>query len=120
MEMPIKIAFRGMTSSPAVEAFVREWAAKLEGVYGRIQRCDVVVEAPHLRRRQGNQYRVRVALSVPGGQLVVSRDAGVDQAHQDVYVAVRDSFQAARRQLEDHVRRTLRGEVKVAWKQAAV
>ena len=112
MEMQLKIAFRGMRKSRAVESFVRNWAGKLDAVYDRIERCDVVVDAPHLRRRQGNQYRVRIALTVPGGQLVVSRDPGPDEAHQDVYVAVRDSFHAARRQLEDHVRRHLRREVK--------
>lgn len=114
MEMQMKIAFRGMQKSPAVESFVREWAAKLEAVYDRIERCDVVIEAPHLRHRRGNQYRVRIAMTVPGGQLVVSRDPGPDEAHQDVYVAVRDSFHTARRQLEDHVRRHLRADVKAA------
>lgn len=114
MEMQLKIAFRGMRKSPAVESFVREWAEKLAGVYDRIERCDVVVEAPHLRRRRGNQFRVRVTMTVPGGQLVVSRDPGPNEAHQDVYVAVRDSFQAARRQLEDHVRHRLRRDVKTA------
>lgn len=113
MEMQVEIAFRGMTSSPAVESFIRTWVAKLEAVYDRIERCDVVVEAPHLRHRQGNQYRVRVTMSVPGGQLVVSRDPGPDESHQDVYVAVRDTFHAARRQLEDHVRRHLRRDIKV-------
>lgn len=112
MEIPIEIAFRGMTKSPAVESFVREWVAKLEGVYDRIERCDVVVEAPHRRRRRGNQYRVRVTMSVPGGQLVVSHDPGLDESHQDVHVAVRDTFHAARRQLEDHIRRNLRRDIK--------
>jgi ribosome-associated translation inhibitor RaiA len=108
MEMQMEIAFRHMEKSPAVESFIRKWAAKLDTVYDRIERCDVVVEAPHLRHRRGNQYRVRIAMTVPGGPLVVSRDPGPSEAHEDVYVAVRDSFHTARRQLEDHVRRRLR------------
>lgn len=108
----MKIAFRGMKKSSAVESLIREWAAKLDGVYDRIGRCDVVVERPHRRHRRGNQVRVRIAMSVPGGQLVVSRDPGPDEAHEDVRVAVRDSFHTARRQLEDHVRHRLRGDVK--------
>lgn len=114
MEMQVKITFRGMKKSPAVESFIRDWAARLSAVYDRIERCDVVVEKPHLRHRRGNQYRVRIAMTVPGGPLVVSRDPGPDEAHEDVYVAVRDSFHAARRQLEDHVRHHLRREVKAA------
>jgi cold shock CspA family protein/ribosome-associated translation inhibitor RaiA len=113
MHMPIKITFRGVAPSPAVESFIRDWAAKLDALYDRVQRCDVVVEAPHLHHQHGNQYRVRIALTVPGGQLVVSHDPGPDEAHEDVYVAVRDSFHAARRRLEDHVRRQLRKDVKV-------
>ena len=109
MGIQMKIAFRGMKKSSAVEAFVRQWAAKLDGVYDRIGRCDVVVEKPHRRHRRGNQVRVRIAMTVPGGQLVVSRDPGPDEAHEDVYLAVRDSFHTARRQLEDHVRHNLRG-----------
>lgn len=110
MEIPVKIVFRGMKARPQVEAYVRERAARLDAVYDRIQRCDVVVELPHHSHRRGNQVRVRIELSVPGGRLAVSRDPGPDETHEDVHVAVRDSFDAARRRLEDHVRRRLRGE----------
>jgi hypothetical protein len=54
---------------------------------------------------------VKVDLQVPSGQLVVSREPGHDHAHEDVYVALRDAFNAAVRQLEDYVRRQ-RGQVK--------
>ncbi len=50
-------------------------------------------------------YRVGVNLIVPGGELVVSRAPDGKQEHEDVYVAIRDSFDAAERLLEDHVRR---------------
>jgi cold shock CspA family protein len=43
---------------------------------------------------------------VPGSEIVVNRDQ-----HEDVYVALRDAFDAARRQLEDYGRR-LRRETK--------
>ena len=49
---------------------------------------------------------------MPGGSVIVSRDRSADQAHEDVYVSLRDAFKAARRQLEDRVRRR-RGQVKV-------
>ena len=35
----------------------------------------------------------------------MNREPGLDHAHEDVYVAVRDAFDAARRRLEDYVRR---------------
>jgi ribosome-associated translation inhibitor RaiA len=40
---------------------------------------------------------------VPGKGLVVSRDPG--DAHDDVYVAIRDAFDAAGRQLAEHERK---------------
>lgn len=107
--MQIKIAFRGMNSSPGLEALVHHRATRLYAVYGRLQRCEVVIEAPHRRRRQGDTCRVRISLSVPGGRLNVSHEPGPD-ADTDIYLAVRDAFRAARRRLEDHVRHLLRRE----------
>lgn len=93
-----------MDPSPALEEFVRRWAAKLEHVYGRIERCHVLIERPHQHHRQGQRVHVRVTLAVPGPDIVVSHDSP-DGSHEDAYVAIRDAFRAARRRLEDHVRR---------------
>ena len=107
--MQVKIAFRGMSSSPGLEALVHHRASRLYAVYGRLQRCEVVIEVPHRRRRHGDTCRVRISLSVPGGRLNVSHEPGPD-TDPDVYLMVRDTFRAARRRLEDHVRHTLRRE----------
>lgn len=104
--MQVKIAFRGMSRSPGLEALVHAWATRLYAIYGRLQRCEVVIEAPHRRRRHGDPCRVRVALSVPGGLLTVSHQPG-PAADTDVYLTVRDAFRVARRRLEDHVHRVL-------------
>jgi cold shock CspA family protein len=45
---------------------------------------------------------VRVALTVPGKELVTDRDPGKHHAHEDAYVAVRDAFNAIQRQLETY------------------
>ncbi|HIC82219.1 MAG TPA: HPF/RaiA family ribosome-associated protein, partial [Kiloniellaceae bacterium] len=47
----------------------------------------------------------------PGSQIVVNRNPKEKRSHEDVYVAVRDAFDAARRRLEDHARRKA-GKVK--------
>ena len=108
----MNLTFHGLDHSEPLEAWIHDWAEKLESVYPRIVSCDVAVEAPHRHQRQGREFHVRIALTVPDGEIVVSRDPGPDEAHADPYVAVRDSFRAARRQLEDHVRRHLRADVK--------
>lgn len=90
---------------------MREKAAKLEKFYDHITSCRVAVEAEHHHQHQGNLYKVRIDLSVPNKHLVVSKDHHDKQSHEDVYVALRDAFAAATRQLEEYVR-IQRGEVK--------
>jgi cold shock CspA family protein len=111
MRLPLELTFRNMDRAAAVEADVREKAAKLDTFYDGVMRCRVVIEADHKHHHKGNLYHVRIDLTVPGAELVVSREPKEHQAHADLYVAVRDAFDAARRQLEDYVRRQ-RGKVK--------
>lgn len=102
--MPIKITFKGLDASGAVEERVNQLAARLITAHPEVSRCDVVVETPHRHHRAGRQFHVRIELGVPGRILAVSHDPGDDGAHEDVYVAIRDSFDAARRQADDHFR----------------
>lgn len=104
MKLPVQITFRNMDPSEMTEGNIRERVDKLEQFYDQIMGCRVMVEAQHRHHHQGNLYHVRIDLTVPGQELVVSRNAGKDHAHEDVYVAIRDAFDAARRQLEDHAR----------------
>ena len=65
-----------------VEADIRERAARLDTYYGRIVGCRVVVEVPHRHHRGGNQYHVRIELSVPGGELVVNHEPSLHASEQ--------------------------------------
>lgn len=111
MQIPLQITFRNMDPSPAVEERIRKKAAKLERFHDRIIGCTVVVEAPHRHQHKGKLYSVRVDISVPGTDVVVDRAKPADHAHEDVYVAIRDAFDAAVRRLEDQTRK-MRGDVK--------
>ena len=110
MQFPLQITFRHMDASPAVEAAIRKRAEKLERFSDRITACRVVVEAPHHHQRKGNLYAIRIDLSVPGDEIPVTHSGPENQAHEDIYVAIRDAFNTASRLLEDHVRK-LRGPV---------
>jgi len=111
MQTPLQIAFQNMDPSPAVEARVREKVEKLETYFSRIVGCRVVIEAPHKHHRKGKLYNVRVDVTVPGKEIVATRNGSKNHAHEDVYVALRDAFDAIGRQLEDHAR-VIRGDVK--------
>lgn len=113
MQVPAEISFHNMDASPAIEARVREKIAELEErFHDRMTACRVVVEAPHRHGHKGKLYAVKIDISVPGKEIVISRAGPKNHAHEDVYVAIRDAFSAARRRLEDHTR-TRRGKVKV-------
>jgi cold shock CspA family protein/ribosome-associated translation inhibitor RaiA len=111
MQSPVQITFRNLASVPAVEALIRERADALERYCGRIIGCRVVVEESTRRPHQGKLYHLRVDLAVPGREIVVTREPSEHHAHEDILVAVRDAFDAARRQLEDYTR-TARGDIK--------
>jgi len=103
---PVQITVRHMGRSEALTARIRESADKLSEFYPRITNCRVVVEQQDRHKSQGRTYRASVVLRVPGEEIAATRD------HDgDVYVAVRDAFASATRQLEDYARRE-RGDVK--------
>lgn len=106
MKFIFQITARDIPHSEALESHVRQKAEKLEAFYPHIMGCRVVIEVPHKHKQQGRVFNVRLDITVPGKELVVNREAD-----QDVYVALRDAFDAARRQLEDHGRRQ-RGDIK--------
>ncbi len=107
MKLPLQITSRNVSLSEAAGDIIKEKAAKLETFYDRIIACRVLVDAPHRHKHQGVFYNVRLDITVPGGEIVVKREP-----NEDLYVAIRDSFDAARRQLQSFVRRQ-RGEVKI-------
>ena len=53
MQIPLEITFRDMPHLAAVEAEIREKAAGLEHLFGKLTSCRVVVETPvKLNKRQ--------------------------------------------------------------------
>lgn len=136
MKIPLQITFRNMPPSEAIENNVREKAAKLDSLYDEIMSCRIIIEAPHRHHHKGKAYQVSIDMTVPGGELVVNRapkrlnaaktprpeelendlteshEPSKHGAHEDLYVVIRDAFNAAARKLQDHARRK-RGKVKL-------
>lgn len=113
MEIPLQITFKNMETDNALEKEIRERAKKLDKYFDHIMSCRVVVDIPHKHKVRGNQYDIRIDITVPpGNEIVVNRsthDPG--KTNKDPYISIKDAFNAAARQLEDYARR-LRGDVK--------
>jgi ribosomal subunit interface protein len=100
MQIPLQITFHEVKHSDALEQHIREKAQKLEQFYPALISCKVVVGQPGKHQHLGKPFNIRIDLTIPGGEIVVDR-----QQNEDVYVALRDAFDAARRKLEDYGRR---------------
>jgi len=111
MQLPLQVSFRHMERSEAIEAAIREKAAKLDAFSDHIMSCRVVVEPAGKHHRDGTLYQVRIDLKVPDEEIVVTHEPNEHTEYRDIQVALRDAFDSARRQLEDYVRRK-RGFVK--------
>lgn len=126
MRFPVQITYRNMEPSEFVSGRIRGEVAKLETFYGLMTSCRVVVEIPHKKYSRGRRYQIRIDLTVPGGELVVnhepslhgvlkdaevvrsSKDFEIQGTHRDIYVSIRDAFDAARRRLQEYSHRQRR------------
>lgn len=99
MQKALQIHFHGLETSAALEAKIRERVAELERRCPEATSCRVTVEKESRNHVKGNLFRVSLVLHRPGQDVVVNRNGPRDQGHEDVYVALRDTFDAAARQL---------------------
>src|SRR5512141_3498275 len=100
MHNPVEIALRGIPASAALARYIGEEARKLDGICDRIRSCLVAVEALQPGERHGAQFAVRLIITLPGTEVAVNREHA-----DDVYMVLRDAFDAAGLQLKDHMRR---------------
>jgi ribosome-associated translation inhibitor RaiA len=123
MPAPLTVQFRHLRATRALQADVRDRFERLSHYCPTIVEGRVVVERTGLHHQGGQRFRVQIVLSLPGGEIVVdhqpsvrsaSRASGasstrkgdeVERDHVHPGVAVHDAFAAARRRLQDRVRR---------------
>ncbi len=106
MQIPLDITFRNAERSDPVEAVVRERVDKLGQIFDHIISCRVTLDVPN---RTPNydvlNHRVNVEINVPGEELVASREPNENDNFNDIYVTIRDAFDAAEQQLRSYAGR---------------
>ncbi|RLB55834.1 MAG: RNA polymerase subunit sigma-54 [Deltaproteobacteria bacterium] len=104
MQLPLQITFRDMEPSEAISTAIRQKAEKLEAFHEHITSCHVVIETPHKHQHKGRIHHVKLHVMLPGREINIDRDPERGD-HEDVHVSIRDAFDAAVRQVKDHVSR---------------
>ncbi len=105
MTVPLQISYRNIGPSDSLDRQIRGRVDELALVHPRITGCVVTVALDGGNQRHGRIFHIGVDLKVPGHEVVVNRQPYEDHAHEDAHVAIRDAFDAARRQLDHIVRR---------------
>ena len=105
MQIPLQITTYGIDHSDVLETHIRDKAQNLDALINHATSCRIVVKSPHQHIQHGNQYSVRIDIGVQGSEIAVNRDHA-----DDVYIALRDAFDAANRKLGYYARR-IRGDV---------
>jgi len=104
MRMAPAITLRNLPRTNGLEADILKRAGKLETYCKPIIACRVLVELSERRHVTGNRYHVRIDLTVPSAEILVSHEASQR-------VAIREAFDVAKRRLQSHAQRR-RGETK--------
>ena len=107
------------------DRLIRDEAAKLGRFFDGILRCRVLIQRQSGHHHAGSPFRVRLALVLPGSELIVDEEPGlrvapfddeplrvhksdeIDAIHKDPPLTVREAFRRARRRMQAYVRRNL-------------
>jgi ribosomal subunit interface protein len=112
VQLPLQITYRDMDPTPGMDAAIRDKVDHLQRYHPRIVRCHVVVDAPHASQHHPHHFRVMFNLTIPGKEIVAAKENHDKPEQRDFYIALRDSYEAARRQLESE-REKAQGHTKV-------
>ncbi|HEY2901916.1 MAG TPA: hypothetical protein VGL59_15135 [Polyangia bacterium] len=94
-----------MDGTEPVRTEIHGWLLRLGPQLRQVKSAHVFVEAVDEPRKL-REHRVRMNLSTLDGAVVtVAHDHPANGAHEDVIVAVRNGFRAARRELEEWEKR---------------
>ena len=100
MTNEIQVVFHNIDQSNAIMEAVNKKISKLERYCDQILAGRVVLDSPHNNHHKGKVYSVGLELRTPTKEILVNQEQHDNHAHEDLYVAIRDAFNAAERQLK--------------------
>lgn len=100
MTNEFQVVFHNIDQSNAVNDAVQKRIQKLERYCDQIITGRVVLDSPHNNHHKGKVYSVGLEIHTPSKEVRVNQEQHDNHAHEDLYVAIRDAFNAAERQLK--------------------
>ena len=92
-----------MTATEAPRVEVRAWLERLGALTATMIGGRVLIDVLDQGRSE-RRYQVRMELAMPKAVVVVGLNHPSNRPHEDIYVAIRNAFRGARRELEGYFR----------------
>ena len=105
-----KVVFRGIDHSQAVAEAVQKRLDKLERFTDQIQSLRVTLESPHNHHHKGKVFHVGVEAVIPNHDILVNHDQHDKHEHEDIYIAIRDAFNALERRIKSVYKKQRRSD----------
>ncbi len=106
METPLRLTFRHADHSDALAARTHELVGRLARLQPHMTDCHVTVEGPSGRHVKGGTFAVSIDISLPKSSVHVDTARSPKAAHADPYIALRDAYDIAKRQLRTAIHET--------------
>jgi ribosomal subunit interface protein len=94
-----QILFHKIDQSHALVQAVQKRINKLERFCDHIMSGRVVLDSPHNCHLKGKVYSVSIEIHTAFKEVIVNQEQHNNHAHEDLYIAIRDAFDVAERQL---------------------
>lgn len=99
MTNEFQIVFHNLDQTDAITEAVQKRIQKLERYCDEILTGRVVLDSPHNNHHKGKVYSVGLEIHTPSREIRVNQEQHDNHAHEDLYIAIRDAFNVAERQL---------------------
>ena len=100
MSNEFQVVFHNIDQSVALSEVVSKRIQKLQRFSNDLISGRVVLDSPHNNHHKGKVFCVTLEIHISGKEVIVKQGQHDKPAHEDIYVAVRDAFNAAERQLK--------------------
>ena len=100
MSNEFQVVYHNIDQSAALTENVNKRIEKLQRYSHDIIGGRVVLDSPHNNHHKGKVFSVTVEIHTSGKEVIVWQGQHDKPAHEDIYVAVRDAFNVAERQLK--------------------